>query len=335
MTTGRAAAGLVVAFVLLTSSPAVLGQPAARVPRVGVLAAGRADDALARSSREAFELGLRERGWKPGVDVVVDYRHGDGSPARLQELANELVRSKVDVIVGRGSPSVVAARRVTQTIPIVMSAGTNVVERGLIASLGRPGGNITGLELLARELETKQLELLKESAPALAHVAVLTAPTTELGEAAARHSRRFQQVAQGLGLQLSVFEVKQPADISEAFRAMAQARVGGILVRADPGLIDVQRHEIVALVAKQRLPAIYLLRLFIEAGGLMSYGPDLVDLHRRSAAYVDRILKGALAGELPVEQPTKFEFIVNVKAAQTLGLVLPHRLLLRATEIRE
>jgi putative ABC transport system substrate-binding protein len=329
--------GLLLACCLAAFAPlaatAVVAQTPAPLPRVAVLAAGRADDVFATPAREAFETGMRERGWKPGLTVAIDYRYAEGSATRLQDLADELVASKVDVIVARGPQPAHAAHRATKAIPIVMSAVPDSVGRGLVASLARPGGNVTGLELLAPELEVKQLELLRDVRPGLRHVAVLSAPHHR-GEAPA-HQRKFLDAARSMRLQLSPFEVRAASDVTEAFRMMVRNRVEALLVRADPGLIDLQRHEIAELTEKHRLPAVYLLRIFVDAGGLMSYGPDLRDLHRRSAAYVDRLLKGAAPAELPVEQPTKFDFIVNLKAARAIGLTLPHRVLLQATEMIE
>jgi putative ABC transport system substrate-binding protein len=312
--------------VLLAAPFAAEAQPAAKVPRVGVLSPGNAPPDDAFPQREAFESGLRNLGWTPGTNIVIEYRYAKGDRDRLLGQARELVGLPVDVLVARSIIAVRAAQEATRTIPIVMSATQDPVREGAVASLGHPGGNITGLALLAEDLMGKRLELLKNAVPKLSRVALLRI---------AGHPRRpeVDRAARALRLEVKEYPVTGAQDIRPAFAAMKLARMGAILVPADPLIFDARREEIVALAASHALLAIYSFREFPQSGGLMSYAADLGDIHRRSATYVDRILKGAKAADLPVEQPTKFELVINLKTAKALGLTIPQSLLLRADEV--
>jgi putative ABC transport system substrate-binding protein len=300
----------------------------ARVPRVRILGAGRSDEP-ASIQREPFERGHRELGWEPGATIRLEYRYAEGSARRLEELAAELVRLKVDVIVARSRIAIEAARRASEATPIVMSSAADPVADGFVKSLARPGGNITGIANLVTELESKRLELLKEAIPGLTRVAVLfhKAPHTPETQLAAA-SRR-------LGVEAEMFAVNQARELAGMFVAMSQARVGAVLVRADTLLLEPNRAQVTELAARHRLPAMYPWRHYVEAGGLMSYATSIPAFHHRSASYVDRILRGARPGDLPVEQPTKFELVVNLKSAKALGVTIPQSVVLRADEVVE
>ena len=296
-----------------------------KVPRIGYLQIG---SRLGQES-EAFLQGLRDLGYVDGENIVIEYR---GDPQRredrLPELAADLVRLKVDIIVALAPPAARAAKNVTQTIPIVMRSTEDPVQAGLVESLARPGGNITGVTSISTELYGKRLELLKEVIPGLSRVAVLRRnPDRE-----ARNFRKMQSEARALDLQLQSLEVRGPNDFENAFRAAGKARAQALITIRNP-LINNQRKQIADLTVKNRLPAIYDDRRYIDAGGLMSYGTDLADLHRRAATYVDKILKGAKPADLPVEQPTKFELVINLKAAKLIGLTVPPTVLIRADEV--
>jgi putative ABC transport system substrate-binding protein len=304
-------------------------QPLPRVHRVGVISPGSATESAA-VQREPFERGLRDLGWALGSSLIIEYRHAEGRAARLGELARELVRLNVDVIVARSSPGVEAARQATASIPIVMSSASDPVAAGHVKSLARPGGNVTGIANLTAELEGKRLELLTAAFSRPMRVGVLDNttlrrdPVASLGEA-----------SRALGLEIQSFTVARSEALADTFAAMSRARVGAVLVRADPLLLEPNRSQIVALAAKSRLPAIYPWRFYVDAGGLMSYAENLPAFHYRSASYVDRILTGARPADLPVEQPTKFELVVNLRAARALDLAIPHGFLLRADEVIE
>ncbi|HSE92106.1 MAG TPA: ABC transporter substrate-binding protein [Methylomirabilota bacterium] len=302
-------------------------QPAGKISRVGVLRPGNPPPGDF-GHREAFEGGLRDLGWTPGTDLLIEYRYADGKPERLSELATELVRLAVDVIVAGATTGARAAQQATRTIPIVMSTLPDPVGAGLVASLARPGGNMTGLTLDSEEMTGKQLELLKEVVPRLSSVAVLGNPSSH-----AALPRQTAAAGAALGLKVQDFLVSHARDLAPTFAAMRQARVGAILVLRDPGVIERSLAEVVALAARQRLPALYFFREFPEAGGLMSYGANVKDIHRRSAAFVDKILKGARPADLPIQQPTKFELVINLKTAKALGLTIPQSLLLRADHV--
>ena len=294
--------------------------------RIGYLAfAGTANNYRA----DAFRQGMRQLGYVDGKDFVIEYRSADGKLDRLNELAAELVRLKVGVIVTRGPAPTRAAKAATSTIPIVMTQDSDPVGNGFVASLAHPGGNITGLSSLAPEVSGKQLELLKETVPKLSRVAVLGSSSIP-GQAL--QLREIGLAAGPLSVQLQSLDVLGPKDIETAFRAASNQNAEAFIVLTS-GILNAQRTRILEYVVKTRLPAIYSGPQYVEAGGLMSYGVDVTDLDRRAATYVDRILKGAKAGDLPVEQPKKFELIVNLKAAKQIGLAIPPNVLARADRV--
>jgi putative ABC transport system substrate-binding protein len=305
-------------------------QQAEKVPRIGYLRVTSASDRP--PLLDAFRQGLRELGWVEGQNIVIDYRFAEGRLDRLPDLAAELVRLKVDLIVSLGTQGVTAAKNATETIPIVMIAVRDPVGAGLIASLAHPGGNVTGVSGYAGlETVAKQLELLKETVPKIRRVAILLNPTN------AYHSLAVREVnvaAQTLGVQLQLLEARGPNEFDGAFAAMVKERVGALLVLSDV-IFNSHASRLADLAARSRLPTAYAVRESVEAGGLMSYGPGFLELYRRSAAYVDKILKGAKPADLPVEQPTKFELVINLKAAKALGLEVPPLLIAQADELIE
>jgi putative ABC transport system substrate-binding protein len=305
-------------------------QQAGKVPRIGFLGVTSPSDRP--SLLDAFRQGLRELGWVEGQNIFIDYRYAEGRLDRLPELAAELVRLKVDIIVSVGTQGVTAARNATETIPIVMIGVRDPVGTGLIASLARPGGNVTGVSGSAGlEIVTKQLELLKETAPKAHRVTILSNPDNAYHELAIRE---VNVAAESLGVQLQLLEARGPNEFDGAFAAMAKERVGALLVLSD-SIFNSHQALLADFAARSRLPAVYGVRESVEAGGLMSYGPSFPDFYRRSAAYVDKILKGAKPADLPVEQPTKFELVINLKTAKALGLTVPPTLLARADEVIE
>jgi putative ABC transport system substrate-binding protein len=315
----------------LAAPLAAEAQPPANVARVGVLYTGSSNESSA-VQREPFERGLRELGWALGAKIVVEYRYGEGSVERLAMSATELVRQGVDVFVARGNPAIGAARRASATIPIVMSSADDPVAAGFVKNLARPGGNITGIANLVSELDGKRVELLKEAIPGVTRIAVLANP--------AMWSRRYEGVrrqvvgsALSLGLDVQVLEVTRLEDVASVFAAVDKARVGALLVIADTLVLEPNRAQIVAMAAKHRLPAMYPWHFYTEIGGLMSYATSIPAFHYRSAVFVDKILKGAKPADLPVEQPTKFELIINMKTVRALGLTIPPSLLSRADEV--
>ena len=303
-------------------------QAPAKIHRIGILWFG---SPVVGSSPllDAFRQGLHDLGYVEGQNIIIESRHAAMRAGQLPDLAANLVLFKVDVIVAVGDPAIDAARHATSTIPIVMVASDDPVGSGLVASLARPGGNLTGLSALSPELSGKRLELLREAIPGASRVAVLVNPADP---AKAFDVRDIQTTAQALGVQLQTMEVRGPDEFEGAFAAMTREHAEALLVLGDP-LTLTYRIRIVDLVAKNRLPAMYDLREFVEAGGLMAYGPSLPDLFKRAAYYVDRILKGARPGDLPVEQPVKFELVINLKTTKTLGLSLPPSLLFQANEV--
>src|SRR5690349_21094929 len=278
---------------------------------------------------EAFREGLRELGYVEGKNIVIEYRYAERQPDRLPALAAELVRLKVDVIVSSGSGNTRAAKEATSAIPIVMTQDNDPVGNGFVASLARPGGNITGLATLRLELSGKQLELLKEIIPKLSHVAFFGTST----DPANGESLKETELAAGkLGVKVQYVDVLSSKDIETAFRAAGAGRADAVLMLVAGPAVNSRRAEFARVAIKSRLPAIYYQRAYVEAGGLMSYGVSVTDLDRRAATYVDKILKGAKPADLPVEQPTKFELVINLKTAKALGLTIPPSLLQR--EIR-
>jgi putative ABC transport system substrate-binding protein len=317
---------LVVAVQLAVGVSAEAQQPA-KVSRIGFLTANSPSDLAARV--EAFRGGLRELGYVEGKNIVIEYRYAEGQFDRLPDLAAELTRLKVDVIVTAGPAATRPAKETTVTIPIVMAFDNDPVGNGFVASLARPGGNITGLSTLAPEISGKQLELLKEIVPRLSRVAVLGNSTTP---GTAQALKETERAAVALGVQHLYLDVRGPKDIETAFRAANKGRAEAILVLQNP-VATAQRTQITALAVKGRFPAIYDRREYVEDGGLMTYGVSSTDLFRRAATYVDKILKGAKPADLPVEQPKKFEFIVNLKAAKQIGLTMPPNVLARADKV--
>jgi putative tryptophan/tyrosine transport system substrate-binding protein len=294
------------------------------MPVIGFLRAGEPP----KTWVEAFHQGLRERGYVGGQNVVVEFRFTDGSIDQLSQLAEELVRLKVDVILASAAPAALAAKKATMLVPIVFVLSAPV-EIGLVPSLGRPGGNITGISGHSAEIAAKRLELLTELVPKLGRVAVLLDqgnPTNQV------QLEQAEVAARTFGIRLEPIPVRGPNDFDSAFKAMRGA--DGLLL-LDSSLFTTHRARLVALVAMSRLPTVYTFREMVEAGGLMSYGPDQPDLYRRTATHVDKILRGAKPADLPVEQPTKFELILNLKTAKALGLTIPPSLLARADEVIE
>ena len=302
-------------------------QQLTKVPRIGYLGAGSYSSRTARI--EAFRQGLRELGYVEGKNILIEYRWAEDKLDRLPDLAVELVRLKVDVIVTGGSRSTRDAKEATVTIPIVMAQDNDPVGSGFVASLARPGGNITGLSTLRPEISGKQLELLREIVPRLSRVAVL-GNSTQPGNV--QMLKEVELAAGAFGVKLQYLDVRDPKDIETAFRAASKGRADAVLVLPSPVVLS-QRTQVVGLAVKSRRPAIYPFPEFVEDGGLMTYGVSLTDLFRRAATYVDKILKGRTPADLPVEQPTKFEFIINLKAAKQIGLTIPPNLLARADKV--
>jgi putative tryptophan/tyrosine transport system substrate-binding protein len=312
-------------------SLAAEAQQAAKVVRIGYLAANLA---ASPHLREAFLHGLHDLGYVEGRNVVIEYRDAEGKYERFPALATELVALKVDVIVVTSTPSAVAVKQATRTIPIVFTWAADPIGSGLVTSLAWPGGNITGLSFLAADLVGKRLELLKQAVPGVSRVAALWHPGDYVERMEKDMLTAADHAARALGLQLQVVEARGPEDFDRAFSDMTRARADAVTVQST-NIFFIERTRLVDLAAKNRLPAMYLSREFVDAGGLMSYGPNVADLHRRAATYVDKILKGAKPGDLPVEQPTKFELVINLKTANALGLTVPPAILARADEVIE
>ena len=315
---------------LILAAPVTLfSQQPAKVPRIGYLQPA-APQNNSSPFLEDFRQGLRDLGYIEGKNVQLEVRWGEGRLERLPLLAAELVALKVDVIVAVSSPSVMAAKQATQTIPIVMPLSSDPVGDGLVKSLARPGGNITGLSLMTPDVGAKRLQLLKEVFPKLARpVAVLWNPDY-VGMAA--RFRQAQRVGPTIGMDVRSVEVRDSRELERALEALDRERPDALVLLADPLTLS-QRLRIVEFAAEERLPAIYEVSQFVEAGGLMSYGPDVDELVRRSATYVDKILKGAKPGDLPIEQPTKFELVINLKTAKALGISIPQSVLLQANRV--
>jgi putative tryptophan/tyrosine transport system substrate-binding protein len=313
-------------WLLALSFPGEAQQPT-KVSRIGFLIAGSPSDIPERT--EAFRQGLRERGYVEGKNIVFEYRYAEGKLDRLPALAAELVRLKVDVILSGGPQSTRAAKDATFTIPIVMGFDNDPVGSGSVASLSRPAGNITGLSTLAPEISGKQLELLKEIVPRLSRVAIL-GNSTDPGNA--QVVGETERAAVALGVQQLYLDVRAPEDIETAFRAASKGRADAVLTLPS-FLLTSQRKQLVDLAVKSRFPAIYDRREFVEDGGLMTYAVSSTDLFRRAATYVDKILKGAKPADLPVEQPTKFELVINLKAAKQIGVTIPPNVLARADKV--
>jgi len=303
-------------------------EQATRIYRIGYLGSGIAYPDLQR----VFQQGLRDLGWIEGQNYAIDYRFAEGQYDALPRLADELVRLGADVIIASPTPAALAARNATATIPIVGIGFDNPIENGLVASLARPGGNVTGLSYgVGPEIFGKDVELLREILPELRHVAVLSNPA---GPNHAPMISNVKSAARALGVELLLLEANGPGEFEGAFAAMANERVGALFIFGDP-MLGVHRARLAELAVQYRLPSMYTNRPHVEAGGLMCYGPSFSDLWRRAAAYVDKILKGARPADLPVEQPTKFELIINLRTAKAIGLEIPQSMLLRADEVIE
>jgi ABC-type uncharacterized transport system substrate-binding protein len=321
-------AGLFAIVVTLTVCGArVEAQQPTKVPRIGFLSAFSGSSLSARI--EAFRQGLRELGYVEGKNVVIESRYAEGRLDRLTDLAAELVRLKVDVIVTGGPSPTRATKEATVTIPIVMALDNDPVGSGFVASLARPGGNITGLATLSPEISGKQLELLKEIVPRLSHVAVVG---TSSNPGNAQMLKETELAAGAFAVQLHYLDVEGPKDIETVFRAASKGRADAVLVLPNSVLLS-QRAQLADLAAKNRLPAVYGQPEYVDAGGLMFYGASITEMFRRAATYVDKILKGAKPADLPVEQPTKFEFVISLKAAKQIGLTIPPNVLARADKV--
>ena len=328
-----AAPSIVVAMILLALAVKAEAQQTGKIPRVGILFIGSRD----QPHLEAFKQGLRERGYTEGKNIVLDYRYAEGKLDRLPSLAAELVQLKVDVIVTTSGNSAKAASEATKTIPIVLTTGADPVKSGLAESLAKPGGNVTGLSIIEEDLSGKRVDILKETFPKMTRMAYLWHPLAVSYSAADTTSGnpsydQAEKATKTAGVQLLSYKVRTLAEIERAFADMPKVRPDALLVLQSP-LMTLNSKKIVELALKQRLPGMYPTRQFAEEGGLMAYGPLIGDLYRRAATYVDKILKGAKPADLPVEQPTKFEFIINLKAAKQIGLTIPQWVLVKADKV--
>ena len=318
--------GLVILAASLTLAPLAAEAQTGATPKIGFLAAGTT--ATAGQRIVAFSHRLRELGWTEGRNVAIEYRWAEGRPDRFGEIAAEFVRLKVDVIVTWGTATVVAAKQATSVIPIVFTLAADPVGSGLVASLSRPGGNVTGISTLHTDSAGKRLELLREIVPHLRRLAIMTNGSNA---GTALEMRLLEGMARRLDLEAATVDIRRADDIAPALDAL-KGRVDGLIVVAD-AFLNTHRNRINALALGARLPTIYGYREPVEAGALLSYGPDYLDLFRRVADYVDKILRGAKPAELPVEQPSKLELVINMKTAKALGLTIPQSVLVRADEI--
>jgi len=322
----RPAAIVILAAVVFITPLASDAQPAGKVWRIGFISS--LASSTANYQAEGFTKGLRELGYMEGHNVIIEYRWAEGDYNRLPSLAKELIGLNPDLILCGGPPAALAVKAVTKTIPVVFIAG-NPVGAGIVTGLAKPDGNLTGFDVFAEELDAKRLELLKEALPKAARVAFLLNPDNQ---PAGLQQNRARTAAEALGVQPRFVEAQRPGDIDTAFAAMARERPDALLVLGDP-MFNSERKRIAALALRIRVPVIHWVRDFTDAGGLMSYGPDLRALYQRAATYVDKILKGARPGDLPIEQPTKFELVINLNTARALGLTIPQSLLLRADQV--
>jgi putative ABC transport system substrate-binding protein len=309
----------------LAAPLAAEGQEARKIPVIGYLIERSGPTAF----DEAFRLGLRELGYSEGRNVVVEYRWADGKAERLPALAAELVRLKVDVIVTSGTPGGLAAKNATSTIPIVLASGGDFVADGLVASFSRPGANITGLSVFARELSGKRLEILKEAIPGMTRVA---AAFNTLNPGTRSLFKETEAAATKLGLKVLPLDIHFPDGVERAFAEAVRLRASAVVIISD-GATIVHRAQLGSAALQHHLPTIFANKTYLEGGGLMSYGPDIIEVWRHAATYVDRILKGAKPADMPIEQPTKFELVINLKTAKALGLTIPQSILIRADEI--
>ncbi len=314
------------AMLLALCFPAHAQQPA-KVLRIGFLASGSPSGYSSRT--EAFRQGLRQLGYVEGKTIAIEYRYAEGLRDPLPNLVADLVGLNVDVIVTSSTPATLALKKATKTIPIVFVNVGDPVGSGLVVSLSRPGGNLTGLSNQLVDLAGKHLELLKEVVPKVSHIAVLGITANPN---ASNSLKAIEVVARSLAVQLQFVEIKEPKDLDSAFSQMTKGRAGAVLIRGGALLAD-QRIRIAELAARSRLPAIHFDRQFAQAGGLMTYGPNVPDMFCRAATYVDKILKGAKPADLPVEQPTKFELVINLKTAKQIGLTIPPNVLARADKV--
>ena len=306
-----------------------LAQQQAKVYRIGLLSPFSPADAA--TWHEAFRQGLRDLGWIEGKNISIDYRYAEGKNERLADFAAELVRSKVDIIVTSVTPDAAAAKKATGTIPIVMASVGDPIASGFVDNLARPGGNITGLSQMAPELTGKRLEMLKQIIPRLSRIAVLWNPEDQMS---AINWKEIQLPARKLGVQIHSMEAPNLKELDKQFEDAAKARAGAIIIMPNSAFM-INLKRIADLAAKNHLPSIFHIGEFASAGGLLAYGPDRADLFRRAATYVDKILKGAKIGDLPIEQPVKFELVINLKTAKALGLKIPQSLLIRADKVIE
>jgi len=322
----RAAPLILVAVILFTIPMTAQAQQPARILRIGILSPLSASSLSTRL--EAFRRRLRELGYVEGKNIVIEYRYADGKRERLRDLAADLVRLKVDIIVTASGGAILAAKKASSTIPIVFTAAADPVGDGYVSSLARPGGNITGLSLMAPDLDSKRLEILKEAFPKVARVAFLSGggPRRNLA------LTEWEAAAKALGLKLLPLEVRSLDDFESAFARAKREGAQALITSVSPLFTTLQR-QVVDFAAKNELPAMYPFSGFVEAGGLMSYGPNQTDQLRRVADFVDKILKGTKPADLPVEQPTKFELVINLKTAKQIGVVIPPDVLARATKI--
>ncbi len=318
-------------FVLLAalvmSLPAAARPAAAKMYRIGFI--GNSTPALEANLVGPFRDGLREHGYVEGRNLVIEYRWAEGNYARLPALAGELIASKVDVLVAAGTPAALAVKRATTTVPMVMVAVGDPVGTGLVASLARPGGNLTGLVSIAPDLEGKRLELLREIVPKLSQVSVLINPANPY---TASSAEQIRAAAQALHLKVHFANVRTGRELDQAFEAIAGEHADGLIMVADRIFLH-NRAKIAGFATRHRLPGVYAYSELVDAGGLMSFGPSYPGMHRRAAYFVDRILKGANPADLPMEQPEKFELIVNLKSAKAFGLTIPQSVLLRADRL--
>ena len=322
----RGALRALLLVVVLALPSVATAQPAGRVPRIGIIA----ENSSAERFVQAFREGLRQLGYTEGRTIEIEYRQANATLERVSELSTELVARKCEVLVVGGTASARAARTVTDTVPIVFTSVGDPVGVGLVASLARPGGNVTGVSNLTSDLNSKQLELLKASVPSLSRVAVLYNPANT--SAAGPGLDSIRAAARTLGLELRLFEVRQRNELAGLLPGIVSERAGAVLATSDP-VVGFELAELARLTTHHRLPAIYSRREFAELGGLLSYGPSFADNYRRAAMFVDKILKGARPAELPVERPTRFELVANLGAARRLGLTLPPTVLERADEV--
>ena len=329
---GRPLVILAIVLAVFVAPLVADAQQPAKVPRIGMLLTFSPQHPETPAALDAFRQGLRDVGYVEGKNIVIEYRSAEGRVERFPELAAELVRLKVDLIVAHNTPAARGAKQATTTIPIVAGAMHDPVNDGLVASLARPGGNVTGLTFLGPELVAKRLQLLKEAVPGVSRVAALWHPGAHGERTMQDMVKEAEVAAQALGVRLQLVGAGDPNDLDGAFSAMTRGRADAIIVFPSPMFYG-ERRRIVGLAAKHRLPASYGFREAADLGGFMAYGASIPDLLRRATTYVDKILKGAKPADLPVEQPTKFELVINLKTAKALALTIPQSVLVRADEV--